>query len=95
MLSNTGLAGDLFAFGGELRLAIFSLHSEFSRNWRDASVTTEPVSMNTLIGDERIYLVFQLQSLPGRGVRLRYHSAFWREFSTRSWFLRGGASGIP
>ena len=30
----------------------------------------------------------------GTRIRLRYHSAFWREFLTRLWFLRGGASGI-
>jgi hypothetical protein len=40
-------------------------------------------------------LPFSLGQFAGTRFKLGYHSASWREFLTRWWFLRGGVSEIP
>jgi|SRR5687768_1122065 len=47
MLSNTGIACDLFVFGGELRLAIFSLHSDVCGTGAMLAPPQNPVNKHT------------------------------------------------
>lgn len=98
MLSNTGLAPDVFDFGGELRLAIFSLHSDLFGTARDASAGNRGVSIDTPPARKRIppeltlclvdvwFVVLRLgyASLP-RGVLERILSAFVVSVRRRCW----------